>query len=176
MAASTVHHNFRDGTITFSDGTGTPITGSVIFDEGDFSVTGLLPEQTEYTSYLSRGQPGGAYSHRKTNWVAPKFSFSCKMTDLTDATEKLILDACRKTGAFAAGKSTLADDADVWTLEIVWTIESSNFGDAADHVVTIPYARITEFSVAEGDPNMFSISGDCLAKSAATDCITFAST
>lgn len=176
MAISGVHHNFRDGTLTLSDATGSPITATIQYEAGDLNISGLKEGMAAYTGYPDRGKPGGAGSYRKTTWEPATFSFSCHMTDLTDATEKTVLDAAMKTGAFASGVSTLGANADLWTLKLVWTVESSSYGDVADHVCTFYYVRITDISISEGDPNTFSISGDILCKDTETDGYLFAST
>ena len=41
MAISSVVKNFRDGTLLFEDGTGTPLALTVQYDEGNFSLSGL---------------------------------------------------------------------------------------------------------------------------------------
>jgi hypothetical protein len=79
------------------------------------------------------------------------------MADLSDATDKLIFDAINKTGAFAAALSTITG-SDVYGLKITLTIEGTNFGDTAHHVIVMNgYHCSIDF--AEGDPNSFSISG-----------------
>ena len=40
----------------------------------------------------------------------------------------------------------------------VWTVEGTNFGDAADHVLTANDVHITSCDIAEGDPNSYTIS------------------
>ena len=100
MAVSSVVKNFRDGTILIEDGTTpTPISLTVQYEAGDFSITGLNQSNTEATTYLDRGELG---SVRKTSRTFPTFSFSAHMTDLSDATDKLLWDAVNKTGAFAS--------------------------------------------------------------------------
>lgn len=59
MPISSVVKNFRDGTITISDGTTpTPLTMTVQFEGGDFALSGLSQGNTEATTYLDRGVLG----------------------------------------------------------------------------------------------------------------------
>jgi len=44
------------------------------------------------------------------------------------------------------------------TYKLVFTVEGTNFGDSADHVLTLNDVRVT-VSVAEGDPDTYNISG-----------------
>ena len=40
---------------------------------------------------------------------------------------------------------------------LVWTVEGTQFGDAADHVLTLNDVRIDSVDVSEGDPNSYTI-------------------
>jgi len=165
MAISSVVKNFRDGTIVLSDGTGTPLTVTVQFENGDLSLSGTNQGNYEHTKYLDRGELG---SIRKTNRMFPTGSFTCQMTDLSDATDRLIWDIVNKTNSFSAAVSTLGTDADLYTLKIVLTIEGSNFGGGeADHVLNLNNCRCS-IDFAEGDPNSFTINFEVLGSITAT--------
>lgn len=155
MAVSSVVKNFRDGTILIEDATATPLAVTVQFEGGDFSITGLNQSNTEATTYLDRGDLG---SVRKTSRTFPTFSFSAHMTDLSDATDKLLYDAVNKTGAFSAAVSTGGTASDVYMLKVTLTIEGTNFGDSADHVMVLNNCHLS-IDFAEGDPNSFSLNG-----------------
>lgn len=157
MAISSVIKNFRNGTIKLEDGTGSPITLTVQYESGDFKGTGFLQGQIGIVAYLDRGDFSGL---RKQNFTPVSGSFSAHMTDLADGTEKNLIDAVRKAGAFAAGVSTSGTNADVWTLDITWTVEGTDFGDASDHVLKLEDCHCT-IDVSEGDPNSFTISFTC---------------
>jgi hypothetical protein len=155
MAQSTVIKNFRDGTLTFTDNTGTPLSLTIVYEAGDFSIDNLNEGLVETTAYLDRGEFA---TLRKTNRVFPSFNFTAHMTDLSDATDKLLYDLVRKTGAWAAAVSTLGANADAMTYKLTWTCEGTNYGDSADHTLVMNDCRIT-LSISEGDPNSFSVSG-----------------
>jgi len=155
MAASTVIKNFRDASVVFADGTSpTPISLTLALESGDFALSGLNQGNTEATTYLDRGELG---SVRLTNRSFPTFSVSCHMADLSDATDKLIWDAVNKTGAFSAALSTIAG-SDVYGLKVTLTIEGTNFGDTADHIIVMNGCHCS-IDFAEGDPNSFTING-----------------
>ena len=155
MAASTVIKNFRDAVIKVEDGTTpTPLLVTISLEAGDFSLTGMTEALTDVTTYLDRGELG---SVRKTNRSFPTFSLTCHMADLSDATDKLIWDAINKTGAFASAVSTISG-SDVYGLKVTITIEGTNFGDAADHVIILNGSHMS-IDFSEGDPNSFSING-----------------
>jgi hypothetical protein len=155
MAQSTTIKNFRDGTLTFADNTGTPLTLAIVYEAGDFSIDNLNEGLVETTAYLDRGVFA---TLRKTNAVFPSFSFSAHMTDLSDATDRLLYDLARKTGAWTTAVSTLGAAADAMTYKLTWACEGTNFGDSADHTLIMNDCRIT-ISISEGDPNSFSVSG-----------------
>ena len=157
MPLSSVVKNFRDGSILLEDGSGVVLTLTVQYENGDFSAEGFNQGEHEVTSYLDRGEFG---SLRKTNRKFPTFTFSAQLTEISDATNKNLFDIVRKTGAFAAGVSTLGTNADVWTLDVTWTVEGTNFGDASDHVLKLEDCFL-EIAIAEGDPDAFTITGTC---------------
>ena len=156
MPISSVIKNFRDGTLTFSDGTTpTPLSLTVLYEAGDFSIDGLNEGLVDTTAYLDRGEFA---SLRKTNRTFPTFQFTAHFTDLSDATNPTLYDLARKTGSFASAVSTLGSTADAMTYKLVFSVEGTNFGDATDHVLTLNDVRIT-VTVSEGDPDSYSISG-----------------
>jgi hypothetical protein len=164
MPLSSVVKNYRDGLITLASGGGSPITLTVQYENGDFSLTGSNQGNYDITKYLDRGDLG---SVRKTARSFPTGSFSAHLTELSDATNLTLWDAVNRTGAFAAAVSTLGANADVYTLNIVLTIEGTQFGDATDHVLTVNDCRCS-IDVSEGDPDSFSLSFEVLGTITAT--------
>lgn len=156
MPISSVIKNFRDGSLTFSDATTpTPLSLTVAFEAGDFSIDNLNEGLVDTTAYLDRGE---FQTLRKTNRVFPSVSFTAHFTDLSDASNATLYDLARKSGYFASAVSTLGANADAMTYKLVFTVEGTNFGDSADHTLTLNDVRVT-VSVAEGDPDTYSISG-----------------
>jgi hypothetical protein len=153
MAISSKPKNFRDGTITLSEGSGSPITLTVQYEAGDFAIDNAMQSQSEVEAYLDRGS---FHNVRKTNFAPATFTFTATMTDLSDATDKLLWDAVNKKGAFAAGVSR--GDTDVWLLMVGLTIEGTDFGDAADHTLVLDKCHLT-IAFAEGSPNTFTVNG-----------------
>ena len=155
MALSTVVKNMRDGSLTMSDGTGgTPISITVQFDQGDFSITGLKAKLAETTAYETRGL---LRSVRHTTRVYPTGSFSCMMADFSEATTGTVADAILKNGAFASAVSSDGSTADVYKLDLAFTCAGIVHGDAADHSFTLSNCECS-IDFSEGDPNSFSIS------------------
>jgi len=157
MPASSVIKNMSDGTITLKDGTGTPLSVTVKFDNGDFSVDGLKAKLRETNPYQHRGVLS---SVRHTTRTFPTGTFTCSMSEFTSATANSVSDAVLKNGAFAAAVSTLGANADVYTLDIVITEEGTTFGDSLDHSFTLEDCEIS-MAYNEGDPNTFSLSFTC---------------
>jgi hypothetical protein len=164
MAASTVIKNFRDATVLFADGTTpTPLSLTLALEAGDLALSGLNESNTEVTTYLDRGELATV---RKTNRSFPTVSMTCSMADLSDATDKLIWDAINKTGAFASAVSTISG-SDAYGLKITLTIEGTNFGDSADHVIIMNGVHCS-IDFSEGDPNTFTINGTVYGSITAT--------
>ena len=162
MAQSTKPKNFRDGTITLTDGSGSPITLTVQYEAGDFSISNVMQSQTEVEVYLDRG---AFHNARKTNFAPATFSFTATMTDLSDATDKLLWDAVNKSGAFSAGVSR--GDTDVWLLQVGFVVEGTDFSDPADHTLVLDKCHLT-IEFAEGSPNTFTINGTVYGNITAT--------
>lgn len=153
MALSTVVKNMRDGSLVISDGTGTPISITVQFDQGDFSITGLKAKLAETTAYETRGL---LRSVRHTTRVYPTGSFTCMMADFSEATTGTVADAILKNGAFSAAISSDGANADVYKLNLAFTCAGIVHGDAADGTFTMANCECT-ISFSENDPNSFSI-------------------
>lgn len=164
MAQSSRVKNFRHGTILLEDGTGTPLAHTVQYENGDFQVSGLSEGQKEVIAYLDRGV---LCDLQYGNQTFPTFSFTAHFTDLSDATDKLLVDACRKTGAFSAAVSTLGANK-VYTIDLTWTIEGTDLGDSADHTFKLEDCRVTDVQISEGDPTSFTVSGTCYGAITAT--------
>ena len=155
MPSSTVTKNFTDGSIALKDGTGSPIMVTGRFTTGDLNLSGLKAKMRETTGYETRGVLN---SVRHTVRKFATISFTAHMSEFTSASANSLVDACLKNGAFAAAVSTLGANAEVYTLDVVITEEGTNFGDSADHTVTLEDVEF-EVAFAEGDPNTFSFSG-----------------
>ena len=153
MALSTVVKNMRDGSLIMSDGSGTPITLPVQFDQGDFSITGLKAKLAETTAYETRGL---LRSVRHTTRTYPTGSFTCMMADFTEATTGTVADAILKNGAFSAAVSSDGATADVYKLNLAFTCAGIVHGDAADGAFTLTNSECV-FDFTENDPNSFSI-------------------
>ena len=159
MAISAIAKAFPDGTILLKDGTGTPISVTVQFEDGDFKVSGLQQGELSISKYEDRGV---FYSARKTKQVYPQVSFTAHFTDLSDGTNKTLPDAVLKQGAFSGGVSTLVTTAgDVWCLDTVFTVTGTALGDSADHVCTLTKVHWS-IDISEGDPSKFSMTGEVL--------------
>lgn len=154
--------NFRDGSITLTDNGINTLT--IQYEAGDLSLSGVNQGQVEHTKYLDRGELG---SIRRTNRSFATGSFSCQMTEFSDASNTNIWDFVNRTGAFATAVSTLGANADLYTLKITLVVEGSNFGDPSDHTLEMDDCRCT-IDFAEGDPSSFTINFEVLGTITAT--------
>jgi hypothetical protein len=162
MAASTVIKNFRDGSITITDGAA--LTYTVVFESGDFSVSGLLADQKETTAYMDRGDLA---SLRYTNQTFPSGSFNAHFADLSDGTDQTLVDALTQGGSWAAATSTLGANAEVFAVKLLLTIEGTDHGDTADHTISLDDC-VCSVDFAEGDPNSIAVSFTCYGAVALT--------
>lgn len=161
MAQLAAPVSVRDISFTIEDATGTPISTTVQFEEGDLSVGPFQEGNAPLQYFYDRDQIYGA---RKGRDEPLSFSFSCDANQITHATEALAIDAANKTGAFASGVSTWGTNADdPWTVKVVITIERTDSGGGADETMTFLYVRLSA-GWAEGDRAKFSFSGEIIPK------------
>ena len=156
MAASSVIKNqFGAGSITIKDGTGSPLTVAADFDQGDFSVSGLMANLKESAVYQTRGV---VRSVRHTERSFPSISFTALMSEFSDASGGTMLNMIAGTAPFAARVSTLGASADVITFDVVIVIEGTDLGDSADATLTFEDVALA-VDYTGGDPSQFSVSG-----------------
>lgn len=153
MAVSTVIKHFTDGTIELADGTGTPVTLTVPFSQGDFSLSGVQESQKAVNVYQSRGTLHSLRLGEKTFVTG---SFSAMLADVSDSSAGNLLDFVRKSNAYSGNAST-SSNGDVYTIKITLTIEGTDLGDSADHTIVLDDCACTA-DVSEGEPNSISIS------------------
>jgi hypothetical protein len=158
MAASTVVKNFTDGTILVADGTGTPLTHTDNFTQGNLTINGLSQTLNEIAKYECRGSFKSA---RHTNRTYPTGSFSLMMTDVSDATDSTLIDLLLAQNSRSAAVSTLGANAEVYAVDITLTIEGTDHGDSADHTFVMTDCVCT-VDVAEGDPNVITVNFEVL--------------
>jgi hypothetical protein len=167
MPLSAVAKTDRDTVLTLKDGTGTPLDCIIIYEDGDFAVDGITPNQAEVLKFFDRGT---LYSIRLGNQTFPTFSLTFHFTELSDATNENVYDFVRGTGSFAARISTFTGGAtaEVDTFLILMTVEGTDHGDASDHTLTMDDCEGTTFGLAEGRPGKYNLAGNILGTITAT--------
>ena len=157
MAETTVIKTKCDGTIVLSDGTSpSPLTYTVALEAGDLSVT---PLRFAYTDLMDRCELVGS---RKSGVEPGSISFSVHMRQFTGGTDGSIIDFLEGTGAYSARLSTDSGEFEGNVLQVALTVEGTDHGDTADHVITFPKCRLF-WDFAEGEPNTLNITGTVLA-------------
>jgi hypothetical protein len=166
MAISGVAKTDRDTVLTLKDGTGTPLDVVIAYEDGDFKIDGVTPDQAEILKFYDRGV---LYSLRLGNQIFASYSLTFHFTDLSDATNENVWDFIRGTGAFAAFVSTYGAGAtaEVSTFLILMTTEGTNHGDASDHTLTMDDCT-GSLGLAEGRPGKYTLSGEILGTITAT--------
>ena len=154
MAISTVVKTKRDGTLKFEDN-GAANSLTVAYEAGDFNLT--IPGASVVAN-LDRGQLGATPSLRLSDDQPMTATFSAYLRDFSDASYATLEEIILQSGDVGTNwVSTLGATAEVFVLDLTWTVEGSDHGDASDHVLKLPFCHVTG-SFAEGDPDMINLS------------------
>jgi len=155
MALSNFVKNFGNGTIVASDGTGTPVTMTLAFDNGDLSLNNVKKILRETVAYERKGL---LKTVSLGNRIYPTISFTLQMAQFTDASASVFNDFCFFQNKYVANITTLNDNDQEYAIKLQFTAEGTNFGDSADHTFTADDCVPILDSFSEGDPNTFSFS------------------
>ena len=158
MAYSTAPKVRRDGVITLKDGTGTPVTLVVAYEEGNFSF-----EQTKADRTIIRDR-GTIKSVRKGDDQPMSGSFTIYMRQFTSSSVGSVLDFINKTGAYSSNTSVGDSNAvstDEYSIDIVFEVDGDAVGDSDGDTLATFSNCICTASFAEGDPNTITISFEC---------------
>ena len=164
MAESTVVKVKRDGKVTFKDGTGSPKTYVVSYEEGNVSFS---RDKAERIVIRDRGVIVGS---RKGDDPVITITFDVHMRSLTTtaSTDLTIIDVMDNTGNVATIPWAKVSSAhEEWNLDLLFEIEGTDHGAGADYVATFSTCIFT-WSFKEGDPNVISISAECMGGYSAT--------
>jgi len=144
----------KNGTLAFEDATGTPISATIQFEDGDLQHDEMRAGYFDVEILQDRGVDWIAV---ETNEQRIGFTFSCYATDFYDATEKTFPDMVMKTGAWAAGVSTLGANRP-WALKMTYTQEQSAYGAGADSVMVFTKVLVW-YAFAEAGTGKFTCRG-----------------
>jgi hypothetical protein len=158
VAESNIVKNFRDGTLSLLDGTGTPVTYTITCEQGDLKVGGQNFSGKSYEVSVTEDR-GEVCALRKTNRKYPTFSFSVYFRAFTGVSGSgTVKDFLLFRNAYSANTSTTTL-GDVKTIDIKLAIEGTDLGDAVDHTTTLEDCIIDAVDFEEGDPNRLMVSG-----------------
>jgi hypothetical protein len=156
MAYSVVPKMRRDSKITLKDGTGTPVTLEISFEEGNFQFTPTKPEQV-----VIRDRHAISNIRRGNEEATASGSFTIYLREFTDSAQAgSAIDFVNKTGFYASNVSTGATGTpriEEYCIDIEFEVEGTDNGDDADHVATLTKC-ICDLAITEGDPSTIQIS------------------
>lgn len=171
MPISTIVKTKRDGELTlaalaggaFDLATGALKGGAksltVAYEGGDFNLS--IPGPA-VNSFLDRGKLIDPPSLRYGDDAPMTWTFTAYLRDLSDAAYATLEEILMQSGYVGTNwESTLgaaAGCAEVFTVDLRWTIEGVDHCDATDHILICQYCVVSG-SLAEGDPNNISLSG-----------------
>lgn len=151
---------FDAGTITFEDGTSpTALSCTLVADNGDLSITGIMDTLRDARAYQSRGK---VTSIRQGERVFPTFTCSFQLAEFSAATSSTIMDfIVGESGTdYASRVSVDTARSDVFLCDLTFVMEGTDYGDSDDHTITLGRCHVS-FDVAEGDPNSVTLNGTC---------------
>lgn len=153
----------KDGTLVISDATGTPITFTCQFEDGDEKFTGLAKDQKHVQAYKDRGE---VYSLREDEDIeAVDIEWSCHLIGLTDAAVATLFDALLKRGpVWGSAVNQLAaayggGTSGTWCVKLGWTAERSDYGGTADTALTFKYFHPDTVDIGISNPGKLTVKG-----------------
>jgi len=157
MAYSTIPKVRRDGTLVLKDGTGTPVTLTVAYEEGNFSFDVPLDAQTVIRdrSLIVAVRKGDEEP------ISGSFSFYFRAFSSSDAGG--VRDFISGSNAYSSNVSTGGTGSpyvEHFAVDMQFTVEGTDLGDAADHVATFSKC-VCSMSFAEGDPDTWTLNFTC---------------
>jgi len=159
MAYSTIPKTRRDGVITLKDGTGTPVTLAVSYEEGNLSIDTPKAAQT-----VIRDRGVITTVRKGDDEPSASGSFAAYFRQFTDASEAgSILDFINKTGQYASNVSTGSTGSpfvEFYCVDLEYTVDATALGDADTHTATLSKC-VCVASFSEGDPSSFTINFTC---------------
>lgn len=140
-APSTQPKNSYKGTITFSDGTGTPVTLAVVFTKGDTT----LPELRQYLNedvIISARSRFIGLSTGAPNYPQVSFSAFCgNLVGSSTSAPGSPMEFAHGKGAYAANVPTIGASR-LMTIDVAISIEGTDWGDGADETITLEDCRV----------------------------------
>ena len=156
MAYSTAPKVRRDGIIKLADGTGTPVTLVVDYEEGNFSF-----DQTKADRIVIRDR-GTIKSVRKGDDQPITGSFTIYMRQFTSSSVGSVLDFINRTNAYSANISVSSTvSTDEYAINIIFEVDGDAVGDADGDTLATFDTCICVASFSEGDPNQITVSFEC---------------
>jgi hypothetical protein len=157
------------GSISFADGTGTPVTLTSAYDRGDLKIDGLGSKLNDMVHVTRRGKyVSSAFGARRF----PTVTFSAWCTNFAGSSASApgsIMEFLVGLGAYSANVSKLGTGRPM-AVNVTLTIEGSNFGDTADESILLANVAITSFSFEESESgNVLSFSGEVLGSVTVTN-------
>ena len=158
MAYSTIPKTKRDGVITLLDGTGSPVTLEVAYEDGNFTFSD--PQQFSELVVMDRGNFAAI---RKQDEQAKSGSFSFHFRQFTDGVNAgSVRDFINASGAYSANVSTGLTGTpyvEHYTIDIKYLADSPDTSEP-DHTVTLSKC-ICSLDFSEGDPSSFTFNFTC---------------
>jgi hypothetical protein len=145
----------KDGSLTFYDGAGTPLSSTLLYEDGDLQVSGFMHGQMSVQEFKSRGM---TYALRQVESQNLEVQFSAHLVGLTDATDFTIMDVVRRQGTWASATSTSAGKGNVFTVKAVFSADTTAIGATTDASLTLYYLHLTA-DLSEGAPGKISLKG-----------------
>ena len=141
-AESTFLKNNVLGSMQLIDGTGSPVTLSLLYDRGNIKCTNWSQTLNELVKMVRRGRfVSAAHGER----MFPVLSFSCFTGNLVGSSGTAPgtpWEFLTKKGAYSANISTLGANR-LYCVDVKLTIEGTNYGDTADETVTFEDCYVT---------------------------------
>lgn len=144
----------KDGTITITDGAGTPLEFEVTYEDGDFQIAGLAAGDWEVETFYDRGIP---YTVRNVKRKTYEFTFTCHAIALSNNSSGVVLDVVRKAGTWGSATS-VNTTGDAHLVKVVFKGERTDLSATSDTFLNMFECHL-QADFAEGIPGKLTIKG-----------------
>lgn len=157
----------KDGFVRISDGGALVVED--FYEDGTFKASGIRKDQMSVQKFKKRGK---GWALRAVEDQDVQWSLELHLCGFSGGTNGTVIDAFRRTNAWAAAVSTSVSRGDAHTLKVEFFARTADLGADADAAFTMKYCD-AEIEISEGVPGKLGLSGTAYVFGDDPDSVSF---